>query len=119
MQRAKEIFPPAILGTRAIKFFSVGVFRIVTRLRAGRSGTRILVGERFSPSPVRSDMSGSPPNPLFSRYPEVKLTTHLQPVPRLRMSGAIIQLTLYAFMLWTRTALLVNNGEYSKRDFRL
>jgi hypothetical protein len=39
-------------------------------------------------------------------FPTVNLlgregTTHLYLVQRLRMSGAILQLTLYPFMLWT------------------
>ena len=33
----------------------------------------------------------------------MKLTTHLHLVPRLRMSGAVPLLHLYAFMEWTRT----------------
>jgi hypothetical protein len=33
------------------------------------------------------------------------LTTHLDPVWRLRMSGAVPQLSLDAFMAWSRTAI--------------
>ena len=35
----------------------------------------------------------------------MKFTTHLNLVPRLRMSGAIPLLVLYTFMAWTGTTL--------------
>jgi hypothetical protein len=39
----------------------------------------------------------------------VRLTSHLHLVPRLRMSGDIPLLFLYAFMVWTRSLLLPSN----------
>ena len=59
-------------GHACYRFASPGVFRIVTRLRAGRSGNRIPAGEIFSPSPIIIDMSGSPTRLLIVGYPEVK-----------------------------------------------
>jgi hypothetical protein len=52
--------------------------------------------------------------PIGTRVPSqgqsgrgVKLTTYLHIVPRLRMTGAIPLLPLYAFMAWLRTTLPV------------
>jgi len=39
--------------------------------------------------------------PWSKEFGALKLTTHLQLVPRLRMSGAIPLFPLYAFMVWT------------------
>ena len=39
---------------------------------------------------------------------DVKLATHLDVVPRLRMSGDVTLLPPYAFMVWTRTDIFIN-----------
>jgi len=39
-------------------------------------------------------------------WPGEKFTTHIQLLPRWRMSGAILLLPLYAFMTWAGTILL-------------
>jgi len=60
-----------------------------------------------------------PPSVLFNVYcgPSteksgrgVMLTTDLHLAPILRMNGAILQLTLYAIILWTGTAVLLCVG---------
>jgi hypothetical protein len=64
---------------------------------AGRSGVVLLVGKReffFVSLPIQS---GS----------VVELTAHLFLVSRLRLSGAVCLLPLYAFMAFTGTALSV------------
>jgi hypothetical protein len=85
------------------KYEHVGVG---TRLRAGQSGVRILVGKRvfllfktFWPALGPTQ----PPTQLVPGFfPRgAKLTTHLDLVLRLRMSGAVPHLPLYAFMAWT------------------
>jgi hypothetical protein len=66
-------------------------------------------GRRFFLSPNCQNWFWGPPSLLFKGYqgsfPGVKwqvlkLTTHLHPVPRLRMSRAIPLLPLYATMVW-------------------
>ena len=51
------------------------------------------------------------------------MTTHLRLTPRLRMSGAIPLLLLFAFMVWTGTKLrrtLINNCRFrNKREILL
>jgi hypothetical protein len=46
----------------------------------------------------------------------VKLTTHLQPVPRSRMSGSIPLLSLYAFMTW-KGKTLTNQKKWRNNYF--
>ena len=41
----------------------------------------------------------------MAKRPGHEFATHLRPVPRLRMNGAIPLLPLYAFMAWTGTSL--------------
>ena len=68
-------------------------------------------------SPQRPDGFCGPPSFLFTGYKdhfpgvnqvgyEVDHPNHL--APRLRMSGAVLLLPLYAFMAWTATSLLFN-----------
>jgi hypothetical protein len=68
----------------------------------------VLVGLRIFSSPRRSDRLWGPPDLLYSGYqglflwgvkwPGVKLTTHLQLVPRSRKCGSIHPFPPYAFM---------------------
>jgi hypothetical protein len=87
------------------------VVGIAARLRAEQSGARILTEAKVFP-PTYPDRLRGPPSPLFDGYrayfPALKwprLATHFDPVSRLRMSGAILLLPLYAFVEWTRITL--------------
>ena len=89
---------------------------VVTRLLAGRSGVRIPVGAGdFSVSQNLQTGAGSHPvlylmgAEVLSRRQSgggVKLSTHFHLEPRLRMSGVIPQLPLYAMMALIGTTLL-------------
>jgi hypothetical protein len=79
------------------------VVSIMTRIKAGRFGFRILTGTKnFFLS--NTSLSGlEPPKLLFYGFcgksgRVLKLITYLPLVPRLRMSGAIPLLLLHAFM---------------------
>jgi hypothetical protein len=84
---------------------------IATTLRAGRSGARIPVRDKgFLSSPKRPDRLWHPPSLLFNGYrvsfqgvkrPRREVD-HFPLVRRLKISGVIPLLPLYAFMAWTR-----------------
>jgi hypothetical protein len=95
------IYETIVFGTRGSSV------TIVTRLRASRSEVIILLGAKFS-SILQNfqTSSGGPPNFLYNGHRRsfpgrvVMLTIHLHLVPRLRMSGAMPLLPLYAVMVW-------------------
>jgi len=68
------------------------------------TGVRITVGAEISLFPTVSRLVLGPTQPptLPRGYSDriVKLTSHLHPVPRLRMCGAIRPLPKYVFMTW-------------------
>jgi hypothetical protein len=84
---------------------------VTTRLRVGQSGTLIPAGSRtfsilyvaHTDSEAHSATNSMGPVILFRTYSDwgVRPTTHLHPERRLRMSGAIPLLLLYALMEWT------------------
>ena len=84
-------------ATPAMKTWKI--YRPTFALRSARSGFQIPIGQgTFLFSRKRSDRVWVPPTLLLKRYrgyfAEVKLTTHLHLVSRLRMSGAIPVLNL-------------------------
>jgi len=81
---------------------------MATVLRAGRSGFRISVAARIFALENIHTTVGGPSSLLFNGYrvkrPEREADHHL--VPKLRMSGAISLLPLYALRAWTRKKFL-------------
>jgi len=81
-------------------------------LKAGNSGVRIQIGARDF-CPKRPERLWGPTSLLFNEYRgyfpggqsgrRVTLTIHLQLFPRLRMSGAVPLLPLYALIMWEET----------------
>jgi hypothetical protein len=115
--RFLQTFKEVLFHKRRITFRSRDrVVGTVSRLRAGRLLPPVLLSKRFLPSAKRHDCLWSPPSLPFTGYrvsfPRVKqpgrATDHVNLVPRLRISGAIPHLPLYAFMAWT--GIFFSNG---------
>jgi len=72
-------------------------------------GSKCSRGEFFSPSNCPDQLQGppSPPSGSFAgpSSQDMKLTITIHQVLKLRMNGAIPQLLLCVFMLWTGTTL--------------
>ena len=91
------------------------VFGIVTRLRAGRSGPKsrqvngLLSSKMFrvalGPKQLPSHWMLGTVSPLRTGR-SVRPTTNLSEVSRLSISGAILPLSVYVFMLFTEAASL-------------
>ena len=84
-----------------------GIVGIVTRLLAGPSSIQILAGVKYLSSVQMSRLALGPLSLLFSGewgfFPMGKATSYeayLHGVWRLKLSGAIPLLPLYAYMLW-------------------
>jgi hypothetical protein len=83
---------------------SFGYFGKTPRTRAGRPESDCQQNKDFFFPPSRPDRLWGPPIVLSNGYCglslEVKLTTHLRPVPRLRMCRDIHPLPQYTFVTW-------------------
>jgi hypothetical protein len=72
------------------------------QISAGTRDFSLLHNIRTGFEPIHIPIRGSSQEQTKWR---VRLTTHLDLVPKLRMSGATPLLPLYAFMAWTGTTL--------------